>query len=280
MNRPVSSLLLIAALVSVLAGSTWPVLINPGEYARTYAARAMVERGTWEIGPELRTLGSFEDRARVGDKYYSNKPPGLIWLAVPVVEAVAFVAPGRSHYVDNYAARVVLSVIPALLAAALLAAWLRRRARSGVVGAGLLLFGTFWGLSATAFCAHVATGTLVLACAWLLYVEDRLPERMAMLLAGFLGCLCVASEYQSAVVITAMFATATVGRWRRIPAIFLGLLGPAMALGLYNLSCFGKVLTLSNRFDDLESFGELGQRAAFGMGPRPRRGSSACSSPR
>ena len=267
MDRPTALLLLLAALACALAGSTWPGFLSPNEYARTYPARAMVERGTWEIGPELRTFGYIEDRARIDDRYYSNKPPGLTWLAVPVVAVVAAVAPERSVYVDNYAARLALSLLPALLGAALLGAWLRRRDQSAALGVGLLLFGTFWGLSATHFWGHVATGSLLLACAWLLYGEqDRIPDRTAMLLAGFLGCFTVVCEYPAAVAVTFLFAPAVIGRWRRIPPIVAGLSVPLIGLGIYNLTCFGTAFTLSNRYDDAPGYAELGQSGAFGMG--------------
>ncbi|MCO4770439.1 MAG: hypothetical protein KDA24_10460 [Deltaproteobacteria bacterium] len=266
MDRRSLFLLVLAGLLAVLAGSTWPGFPSPNEYARTFAARAMVERGTWEISHELNTYGFLEDRARVDDRYYSNKPPGLIWLAVPAVRVMAAVAPDRHPMVDNYAARLLLSTLPALLCAALLGLWLRARERSAAAGIGLLLFGTFWGLSAAFFWSFAFTGGLVFACAWLLYAQERLPERAAMLLAGFLGALCAVSEYSSAIVLTALFAPAMLVRLRRIIPVALGMAAPLLMLAMYNLACFGTALTLSNRYDDAAGYAELGQSAAFGMG--------------
>jgi hypothetical protein len=259
-----------AALGLVVLSSVWPGFVSPNEYSRVYAARARVLAGSWAIDGELAAHGWIEDVARFGGRFYSNKPPGLIWLAVPVVAALHAVHPGASPALDLYATRLALVSLAALGAAALLARWLRERRVGGSDPAGaalLLLLATPYGVYAGVFFSHAFVGACLLAAVYLLSRDGPgLDARLAAAGAGLCAGLAVVSEYSIAPAAGLALLAGAARAPRRLPWLALGALAPLAGLLRYNATCFGTPFTLSNRHDAYPAYAELGRELLFGFG--------------
>jgi hypothetical protein len=269
-ERARREVLLAAALGLAVLSSIWPGFVSPNEYARVYPARARVLAGTWVIDAELAAHGWIEDVAFVGGHHYSNKPPGLLWLAVPVVAAVHAVHPEASPALDLYATRLALVSLAALGAAALLGRWVRER-REGTLDAAdataLLLLATPFGVYAGVFFSHAFTGALLFAAVYLLQREvPGLDARLATGVAGLLSGLALTSEYSIAPAAGVALLAGVARAPRRLPWLVLGALPPLAGLLRYNATCFGSPFTLSNRYDAYPAYAVLGRELLFGFG--------------
>lgn len=269
-RRALAVVIGLGALQLVGLGSVWPSFRSPNEYSRIFAARAFVAGGSFEIGEELSKYGFIDDVAHVGSRYYSNKPPGLIWACVPVVAAIHAVNPHASPALDLYVCRVILVSSSAVAAAWLLGMWLERRQDASLSceeAAFLLLLATPFGVYAGLLFAHAWTGFLVLTTAFLLYGDgpDR-PTSYKTALAGACAALAVGSEYPAAVVLAPLVIGAARISWRRWLAIAAGAIPLLAGIGLYNATCFGSPMSLSYRFEALPRYHRLSQQALFGFG--------------
>lgn len=221
------------------------------------------------------------DWSRTPDgRYFSNKAPGPVLLALPFylpVDAVV-VAQGKDrnerdarrlearNFLLDYLA-VALQAIPfallVLLAANLLAA--RGASRPAIELAALaMLFGNTASLLMNMFYGHglAAVFTLGLALALL---ERR------MFLAGLLFGLDVLSDYGSVLFFPILAAlvlwpSARNGgsRLARLSRVALGGLGPLAVFVAYHAFCFGGPFTLPNKYQN-PVFVEKGSRALWGV---------------
>jgi len=258
--------LALAGLQLAVLSSVWPGFPNPGERSRIFAARALVQTGSWQIDQEVAAWGGQEDLAFHEGHYYSDKAPGLIWAAVPAVALRHLVVPGAAPDLDVYLARLTTVTLVALLAAWILAGWVRRT-RSWLPAwsaAFLLLFATAFGTYAALFFSHVFCGGLLVAAAWLLLA--RSPTAPAATLGGLCGGFAVASEYPSAVLVAVIWACGVWGRWRMLPWLVLGALPPAVGLLAYNSACFGDPFAIPYHFELHQAYAELSQRPLAGIG--------------
>jgi len=259
--------LALAVAQLIVLGSVWPGFRSPNEYSRLYAAHALVTRGTWSVNREVGLYGFIDDLSRVDNRLYSNKAPGLIWAAVPVVAAVRIIAPSVSLETELFAVRVILVSAASILAAAVLAVWIRRREPRGLTPGGavfVVLFATPFGVYAGTAFAHVWTGSLLLVAAWLLFGRPT-PRREAEMLAGALMGLAVVSEYPAAVLAVAITLAVGWKRWWKVVRIGFGAAPALVALGAYNWSCFGAPWNLASRFEALPRYARLAQDPTFGF---------------
>jgi len=241
------------------AGSTW----NP--VSRFCLTRAVVEQRSFEITPYVASTG---DRAKVGERYYTDKAPVPSMLAVPGYAVFYALARAGGHApefellpgADARSPRLsvntvfryglwVSSATTAGIAAALLAVAifevLRRRAGvlAGTAGALATVFGTPLLPYATSFFGHtVAAAFLFGAFALVETGPDRLGRRW--LLAGAslgLGC---GSEYVVAVPAAILAGYLVLNRepgtrWRAASSLALGAALPLAFLAVYHGVCFG-----------------------------------------
>jgi len=266
-SRRAVVLLGLAALQLVVLSSVWPAFRSPNEWSRIYAAHAFVERGTWCVDREVERYGFLDDLARVDGHLYSNKAPGLIWAAVPVVAAVRAVAPRAGLATELLVSRIVLVTGSALVAAAILALWTGRRRGGGTTPGGavfVLLFATPFAVYAGTFFSHAWAGALLLAAAWLLLGSgsDRWTGEV---LGGFLLGLAAVSEYPAVLVAGPLALAAAWGRPRRFAWITAGGLLPLGALGLYDRACFGSPFLLASRFEAYPRYMDLAHDPTFGF---------------
>lgn len=256
------ALAVLLALVAFTYLSIHRPLSDGNTAARMALAVAIVERGSFEIfpsGPDR--LLATEDWAKRDGHYYSNKAPGpsLIYVPVYVVQRWIQHAAGipdsdlMARQVGCWIANLVASVVPSLVAVALLFAFLRRRMKLQP-GLALALCAT-WALGSLAlpysvvFFGHQTSGAFFTAGFCLSALElDRSggpsPRRMA--LAGVLQGMAVLSDYLSALLV-AVWSIYLLWRARSnlrvlVPWV-LGGLPFLVFIGWYNSVCFGSPLT-------------------------------------
>ena len=265
-----AALLVLAAIELVVLSSVWPRFWSPNEFSRVFAAHAFATRGEWEIDRELARFGFIDDVSVVDGRHYSNKAPGLIWAAVPVVAAVSAVAPSASIRTELFVSRVVLVSASAMLTAILLGLWVARRSE-GALGADeavfILLFASVFAVYAGTFFSHVWAASLLFAAAYLLLGPNARPGWGTDLAAGFCVTFAAVSEYPAALVGGAVLAAGCWGRWRRFPRVLAGAAAPLAGLGVYNHACFGSMWALSSRFEAMPRYRELAEQTLFGFSP-------------
>ena len=256
-----------------MLGTVWPRFLSPNEYSRIFAAHAFVTRGTFQIDPELDRYGTIDDVSAYGGRHYSNKAPGLIFAAVPVIAALRTVVPGVSLGTELFVARIVLVSGAALLCAALLGFWVAEEGRGGLMPAEavfVLLFASGFGVYAATFFAHAWTGSLLSIGAFLLLGPGRRHGTWPAGVAGFVLALAAISEYPAAVIVLPLVLAGCWGKWRRLVPLAVGAVLPLAALAAYNAVCFGSPLTLSSRMEALPRYRQLAAETFFGFTlPRP-----------
>ncbi|HUG55283.1 MAG TPA: hypothetical protein VMR21_16875 [Vicinamibacteria bacterium] len=208
------------------------------ENSRFALTRSIVEHGTFAIDAFHESTG---DKARRGEHWYSDKAPGLSWLAVPVYAAVHALRP-RAVVVGSYLATVLAVGLPSALAAVqllavgrvlgLAASWAAAIAAAYALGTLALPYSTtFYGHQLS---AALGLGAFALVC-----------RRRRPVLAGVLLGLAVCVDYTSAILALAVTACAAVrlgaGGAARVAA---GGLPAALALFAYHAAAFGHPLAL------------------------------------
>ena len=107
------------AFVSVYFVGFYPGPFDANQRSHYQLLRALGERGTAEIGPDLRDLGTHPDVAVYGGRQYSNKAPGLAVAALPGYRLLRLFAPAPRSSLDwlvFYGARVLSVTLVVLLA--------------------------------------------------------------------------------------------------------------------------------------------------------------------
>ena len=233
---------------------------------------SLVDRGTVRInGLEDHT----RDRARVGDRYYTDKQPGLSFLGVPSYAIARHVfgmaahptnrkGPEFPYWPGDYWVTLATSGLCTALCGALLT----------VMAAGLgcgprrsVLIGLAYGLGtdayvyATLFYGHQATAFLLLAS--LAAVGKSEGSRAWPLLAGACASYAAVVEIQTGPV-SAILGLALLGRvvakQVRPTAIVwfaLGALGPVLLLLAYNVAAFGSPFEMGYFHEDLNEFRQV-----------------------
>ncbi|SMF61560.1 hypothetical protein [Allosphingosinicella indica] len=238
---------------------------NPNNTTRLFAAISLVEDGDATID-EFQHLTI--DRAKFGDHYYTDKPPGMTLMAVPAV-ALANAWTGQTSHAmakeqmgdfDRYLlvrTRIATAMSSALLTAlgAVALFWL---AWSLTGSAGAALFGSLgyalatpiWGWSTTLF-GHAAVGALlIIGTAALHHVAIRPPgvrTRIAAALAAATLAWALVVEHHAvfavlAVLLYGLWETRSLAARERLVLLGCGLVAGLVAIAplpLYNLLAFG-----------------------------------------
>ena len=235
--------LLLVALAALVAVN----VSNPEDGTRYELTRHLVLRHSLEVEPQL------FDRAVYGGRTYSDKAPGMSFLAVPAyqVERTLGVARApkdweREGDLSLWGIHVATSGLLFLLATLLVG----RAAETLVPRTGAATAATFGTATIAAPLAptlfeHDAAGCLALAgllCAW------RCRRRALLALAGLLLGIGVLFAYEVAVAAVAVALYVAVRERRRVAWLLLGAVPPAVALGAYNWSAFGSPFHLSYRY--------------------------------
>lgn len=242
---------------------------SANELTRWATAASLVEKSSFEISWTEPLIGPNVDTAKVGDRVYSNKPPGTALLAAPIyaLTRVFVGAPDESNIrVTWFVMRLALSSIPLLL----LGAWLYSRNSDGV-SLAVLLFATPVLVYSLLFFSHVLVGIALYMAFRVLYDSERISLGNC-LLAGFLCGFAVISEFPAIVPtvilgIGLFFADRRNEMRRRLPILFaIGGLPFAIFLLSYNNALFGSPFSMSYGFESFPEWAEVAGQGVFGVG--------------
>ena len=252
------ALLVFCTAAYFVPGATWSPV------SRFCLTRAIVERGSFEITPDVASTG---DRAQVGERFYSDKGPLPAFLAVPTYAAFyavsrsvgsvpAFKAkerPGRPALVvlpnaafqrGLYVCTVSTSAVAAAGLAWALFTVLRRRTsvRIAALSSAVTLLATPLFPYAASFFDHTiaAAGLFgAYACA-----SAGTARTRDFALSGLLLGLAMGTEYVVAVpaAVVAAYVMASAGaehRGRALLGLALGAAVPLSLVAVYHTVCFG-----------------------------------------
>ena len=279
MPRRARALLVFYGVLAVLVIPVFPHFLSPNEFARWATAASLAGRGTPEISAVRPLLGpAFEDVAAVDGRLYSNKAPGLAFVALPgylVARPVAGPPSREAMRAGLDAMRLTGATLPALLLAAVAARAAGRlgadRERIPVVVFALLFATPLFAYGLLLF-SHALVAAALFG-AWVVLFTPAAPRAAARreLLAGALLGVAVLSEYPAAVPAAVLAAAAAWGRGSgRLARIVAGGAPFALALLVYNRLCFGGFLELSSAHEAEGSFRALASTGLFGIGlPSP-----------
>jgi hypothetical protein len=221
------------------------------ENSRMDLARALVEDHALSIDRLHHNTG---DKAKFGGHYYSDKAPGLSFLAAPVY---ALVLPLREAFVDDHAFVVFASYIVTAFvvggSTALLGVLLYFAGRRlGATARGSGLATVAYGLGTTAFpystvlFSHQVAATALFFSFMLLWGDRQKPAPWRSMLAGLVAAGAAVIEFPSAPVFVILLAYHARGARRRENAGFflLGGMLPVVLVGLYLTLAFDSPLRL------------------------------------
>ena len=248
-----------------LPTATW----NP--VSRFDLTRAIVEDHSLRIDPYVKNTG---DRAFVHGRWYTDKPPIVSFVAVPIYAAVhlvqkartlepdyevfgtllhpaARVAPNKAFQQALYACSLATSGVAGIAVGLLLFELLRRRTSSRIAFASstLVLLGTPLFPYSTSFYSHVPTAALLLAA--LVCLDQRgvrplgsLPSPSRLRIAGACLALAPGCEYLTAAPAALLglwflAVTPPAQRLRALGGLALGAALPVAVLAAYHTAAFG-----------------------------------------
>ena len=250
--------------------------------------RAIVERHTLQIDAYHENT---QDKAHYREHYYSEKAPGLVFLAVPFAEVSRLVmhAVGvdpesvRGEYALSYIVTACAVALPAALAGVCLF-FLALRFGSDVTGAAfgtiVLSVGTPMLTYASLFWAHALVGAcLLFAFAAALKVGDGPREFWWALAVGLAAGWATVTEYPAApasalvalLALSQVCSTGAAVRWRVIAGLGIGATACAIVLFSYLHAAFGGFRP-SYSYYDPNSFSFMQQQGYMGLTyPHPDR---------
>jgi hypothetical protein len=254
---------LVLALVALAALP--PIsLTGPQDLTRYDLTRNLALHGSIEVSPRL------FDRSVYHGRSYSDKAPGMSFLAVPVFEIERTL--GIARRTGEWKAEGDWSL------------WLMRALTSGVLflgavfvvgrlgeaivpGTGAMtaaLFGTATLAAplAPTFFAHDAAGALSIAGFALLWGGRA---RARLFGAGLCAGTAVLFDYQSGLIALALLAYAAWLHRREAAWYLIGCVPPALALGAYDWAAFGSPFRLSYRYVE-NAYTERQRSGFFGIG--------------
>ena len=270
---------LLILLIAVVALSYYNE-VSPQDITRLALAEAVVVDGSLRIDRWERQT---PDKAFYGGHYYSDKAPGLSFLAVPSLFVLRSAKVLRQENElpgywkdrsDMWTLRVLTGGV-GFIVAVFLVGRVAEAIAPGTGAATAVAFGLgtlALPLAATMF-DHVVAGALGFAAFVAAWSGSLATERRALrwAAAGFLAGLAVLVEYQLAL-LAAVLLVYVATRSPRAPIFFvLAGLPSVVVLGLYNAAAFGSPLHLSYRYVS-EEFASEQASGFFGIGvPDPGR---------
>jgi hypothetical protein len=250
----------LVVLVAIAVAYSYPVHSNRGAASSNFAlVKALADGTPWIDAYASETA----DTTRSDEHVFSNKPPGLALLAVPVYEAlrathavsqvehrVEFAKSARS--VIAWALRMAVVTLPALMLLVLVRSSVERvLPGTGGLTAVLLGLGTLLFPYATLLSSHVLATVLGFTAFVLVWRERERGARWGPVgMAGILAGYAVATEYVLALVAAILLgyvASGATARLRRLVAYTVGLGMGVLPLLLYNTWAFGSPTRLSYR---------------------------------
>jgi hypothetical protein len=252
-------------LVLVALAALPPIsLTGPQDRTRYELTRHLVLHHSLVLEPNL------FDRAVFNGRTYSDKAPGMSFLAVPAYEAERVVGIAKAPAGWEAKGDPSLWLIHVLtsgvlfLVAVFVVGRLGERLVAGTGAATAAIFGvaTLAAPLAPTFFEHDAAGALAIvgfALAWL----GRRPRAIA--LAGLCAGTAVLFQYAAALIAFALLVYCVWRHRRRALWFVAGAVPPALALGTYDWVAFGSPLHLSYRYV-ANRYAERQHHGFFGIG--------------
>jgi hypothetical protein len=257
----------ILALVAVVGVSVVQIP-NTQDKTRLALTQAVAEHGELTIG----RYGVPIDHARYRGRIYTDKAPGLSFLALPAVGAVRaleLLTGGRTARLWESTKKLWFTRAVVLVPFLLLLVWLQGRVAEGLVqrtGAAAAVacgLGTMIGALSSVLFGHVPATALAFAA---FVVLARARSRVSAPAAGALAGTAVLIEYQTAIVAVLLVVYALLKvNLAAATRYVAGAVPAVVALGAYNWLAFGSPLHLSYRYVG-GSFEEAQSRGIFGIG--------------
>lgn len=254
---------LVVALVAVAALGVVDVA-NPQDTSRYELTRHVVLHGSISIEPDV------FDHATYGGRSFSDKAPGMAFLAIPAYELERVLgvarAPrdwGRKGDLSLWAIRLATSGVLFLLAALLVG----RAAESLVAGTGAATAAVF----GTATIAAPLAPTLFehdAAALWAILgflLAWRQSRPVPLVLAGLSLGIGVLFSYSVGSIVAVVTAYVAVRERRRVGWLLLGGVPALLALGAYDWAAFGSPFHLSYRYVG-NRYSEQQHAGFFGIG--------------
>jgi hypothetical protein len=185
------------------------------------------------------------DQASFGGHSYSDKAPGVSFLAIPMAEAVQLPQPAGWHgggALRLWAVRISTGGI-ALLLCALLFGRVAEGLAPGSGGPSLVTFA-----AGTLMSSLAADNFDEVPAAMLGFVAFLLAWRRRPAIAGVVGGAAILVEYQTALIVAVVGVYVALGGLRALGRYLLGLVPGITLLALYDWAAFGSPLHLSYRY--------------------------------
>jgi hypothetical protein len=285
-RRRTFDLVLLVLILLVSYVYFFPRWADPNQNSRLDMIVAVVDDGTFQID---RYVANTVDYARVGEHYYSDKPPGSAFLGIPVYAGLRLVfntpladrlveklsnnaafqstlkADGSGVYADKVRfaiAQVALTwIIPVLatvITAVLLYLLLGKLGLSPAIGwLAAISFGLLTPVFAYAgaYYSHMISACFLLA-AFFLARGQAFQRPWRLLLAGFLMGFAVLSEYSVLLIAAILFFYAGWRLWKQgmLPRLGYVVATAAVcgaALMVYNQTVYGGPFRLGYEYSEL-----------------------------
>jgi hypothetical protein len=254
---------LVLALVALAALP--PIsLTGPQDRTRYELTRHLVLYHTLTLEPTL------FDRALFDGRTYSDKAPGMSYLAVPAFEIERAVGVARAPTqwktegdLSLWLMRVLTSGV-LFLVAVFVVGRLGERLVAGTGAATAATFGvaTLAAPLAPTLFEHDAAAACAIGAFAFLWLGGR---RSALALAGLCAGTAVLFQYATGLIAVALGVYCAWRHGRRVGWYILGVVPPALALGAYNWLAFGSPFHLSYRYV-ANRYTERQHHGLFGIG--------------
>lgn len=250
----------------------FPEIRSANELSRLYLAIAMVDEGTVSIDAELRRFGDISDKSVREGRYYSDKAPGVAFVALPFVWLHHKLATEPTLETDVRIARLAVSTLSTI---AVLFALMSLMAAHGIdprvrralaLAYGLGSLATTYGILLFGHQISAAMLFLAFMSARTVDVTSKRGAMLRSLAVGLCLALAIAIEYPN-VLLCLPIGLFFLARVRKQPLQLLwmvvGALPIALALGLYHKAAFGSPFAtgysfLANSFSAVHAQGVMG----------------------
>lgn len=254
------------AAIMILAIYTLPLgtlqhMWNPNEASRILLSVSLSVQGTPKLDEVLSQYGAVpQDMAMHDGHAYSDKAPGLSFLAAPLVAPLQVVLPryGTTKLPDYWSLRHILTLllvcVPTAIFMMLAARAFSTESSEKQNLARVLIFALATPILtyASVFFSHIPAGIMV-GAAYLLIRHlspTTEPKRASAFFAGLLAASAIVTEYPTAILVGPLALLLLLDRKRRwaLPLFVVGMAAGALPLLIYNKVAWGTFLSTGYSF--------------------------------
>ena len=246
----------------------FPRLHSANELSRLYLAWSIVYDGDLKITNQIREFGDIGDKSIRNHEFYSDKPPGTAFLAVPVLYLKKLLGLGPDLELDLRLARLTTTLFAGIVLLILLK---REMEVWGIPPEDRAVVVLVTGLGSLAFTysilyyGHITTAFFIF---WGYYLTRNIEKPYQVFLVGFSLAMAVLSEYQAAVYgipIALYVCWALRKRPQRVLLALLGALLPLALLMFYHYKAFGSPFKTSYNFVANPYFASIHHKGFMGL---------------